>query len=89
LESGSGGWFVVLVQSRPAVGLVSLFFKSTAILMHIRAEVLASFPPLPLILGDASDVFSRDLVGSGLAQVPEAFKICALPEQKRDIRHRA
>lgn len=80
---------MVLVQSRPAVGLVSLFFKSTAILMHIRAEVLASFPPLPLILGDASDVFNRDLVGSGLAQVPEAFKICASPEQKRDIRHRA
>jgi biopolymer transport protein ExbB/TolQ len=58
LERRSGGWCVALVQSRPAVGLVSLFLESTAILMHIRAELLGSFPSLPFLLGDASDVFN-------------------------------
>jgi biopolymer transport protein ExbB/TolQ len=46
------------MRSGPAVGLVSLFVESTAILMHIRAEVLSLIPSFPMVLGDASEVFN-------------------------------
>jgi biopolymer transport protein ExbB/TolQ len=47
-----------LIRSGPAVGLVSLFVESTAILMHIRAEVMSLVPSFPWFLGDASEVFN-------------------------------
>ena len=49
---------VALMRSGPAVGFVSLFVESTAILMHIRAEVLSLVPSFPMVLGDASEVFN-------------------------------
>lgn len=47
-----------LIRSGPAVGLVSLFVESTAIPMHIRAEVMSLVPSFPWFLGDASEVFN-------------------------------
>jgi biopolymer transport protein ExbB/TolQ len=56
--TGGGTRTVPLMRSSSAVGHVSLFVESTAILMHIRAEVLSLIPSFPMVLGDASEVFN-------------------------------